>query len=55
MTMYVPQEFSARTPGGRDVLLKFEASEFAGRLAATRKRMRERGLDALVVFAQESH
>jgi Xaa-Pro dipeptidase len=55
MTMYVPQEFSARTPGGRDVLLKFEASEFAGRLAATRKRMRDRGLDALVVFAQESH
>ena len=55
MTMYVPQEFSARTPGGRNVLLKFEASEFAGRLAATRKRMRDRGLDALVVFAQESH
>lgn len=55
MTMYVPQEFSARTPGGRDVLLKFEAVEFAGRLAATRQRMRERGLDALVVFAQESH
>jgi Xaa-Pro dipeptidase len=55
MTLYVPQEFAARTPGGRDVLLKFEASEFAGRLAATRRRMRERGLDALIVFAQESH
>lgn len=37
------------------MLLKFEAVEFAGRLAATRQRMRERGLDALVVFAQESH
>ncbi|WP_271023628.1 Xaa-Pro peptidase family protein [Rhizobium sp. RCAM05973] len=37
------------------MVLKFEASEFARRLAATRKRMRERGLDALVVFAQESH
>ncbi|MCJ8521080.1 Xaa-Pro dipeptidase [Pseudorhizobium tarimense] len=55
MTLYVPQEFSARTRGGRDVLLKFEAAEFAGRLAATRRRMRERGLDALIVFAQESH
>jgi Xaa-Pro dipeptidase len=53
--MYVPQEFSAQTPGGRAVLLKFEAVEFAGRLAATRRRMRQRGLDALIVFAQESH
>jgi Xaa-Pro dipeptidase len=53
--MYVPQEFSATTPGGRAVLLKFEAAEFAARLAATRRRMRERGLDALIVFAQESH
>lgn len=55
MTMYVPQEFNGQTRGGRNVLLKFEASEFAGRLAATRRRMRELGLDALIVFAQESH
>lgn len=55
MTMYVPAEFTGRTRGGRNALLKFEASEFAGRLAATRRRMRERGLDALILFAQESH
>lgn len=55
MNPYVPQEFAARTRSGRKVLLKFTASEFAGRLAATRKRLRERGLDALIVFAQESH
>lgn len=53
--MYVPQEFAGTTPCGRKVLLKFKQAEFAGRLAATRRRMRERGLDALVVFAQESH
>lgn len=53
--MTIAQEFSARTPRGRDVLVRFEAAEFAGRLAATRRRMRERGLDALIVFAQESH
>jgi Xaa-Pro dipeptidase len=55
MTLYVPKEFAGRTSSDRDVLLKFEQSEFAARLAATRRRMRERGLDALIVFAQESH
>lgn len=55
MTLYVPSEFAGRTPAGRDVLLKFEQAEFDSRLAATRRRMRERGLDALIVFAQESH
>lgn len=53
--MYVPQEFAGTTPSGRQVLLKFKQPEFAGRLAATRQRMRARGLDALIVFAQESH
>jgi Xaa-Pro dipeptidase len=53
--MYVPQEFAGTTPSGRQVLLKFKQAEFADRLAATRRRMRERGLDALIVFAQESH
>ncbi|WP_377299292.1 M24 family metallopeptidase [Rhizobium sp. SGZ-381] len=55
MTLSVPKEFTGRTSSGRDVLLKFEQAEFAARLTATRRRMRERGLDALVVFAQESH
>lgn len=55
MTLYIPKEFAGRTSSGRDVLLKFEQAEFAARLAATRRRMRERGLDALIVFAQESH
>lgn len=53
--MYVPQEFAGTTHSGRQVLLKFKQAEFVGRLAATRRRMRERGLDALIVFAQESH
>lgn len=53
--MYVPQEFTGKTLSGREVLLKFEADEFAGRLATTRRRLRERGLDALIVFSQESH
>ena len=55
MTMYVPQEFAGATRGGRQVLLKFKKGEFDTRLAATRRRMRERGLDALIVFSQESH
>ena len=55
MSMYVPQEFAGTTRGGRQVLLKFRQAEFETRLAATRRRMRERGLDALIVFSQESH
>ncbi|WP_312402645.1 Xaa-Pro peptidase family protein [Rhizobium sp.] len=55
MSMYVPQEFSGETRGGRQVLLKFAPPEFETRLAATRRRMRERDLDALIVFSQESH
>ena len=40
---------------GRPVQLQFTAQEHAGRLANTRVRLRARGLDALFVFAQESH
>ncbi len=53
--MFVPKEYTAKTKSGRDVLLRFPAEEYAARLTATRKRMREEGLDALLVFAQESH
>jgi len=35
--------------------LHFERSEFEGRVAAARGALREQGLDALLVFAQESH
>ena len=36
-------------------MLHFERSEFAGRVEAARRLMRRDGLDALLVFAQESH
>ena len=48
-------ELADRTASGRPVQLRFSPAEHAGRLAATRTRLRERGLDALLVFAQESH
>jgi Xaa-Pro dipeptidase len=48
-------EIAATTPGGRDVTLRFTPEEHAERLARTRAEMRRRGLDALLVFAQESH
>ena len=35
--------------------LQFEREEHEARIAAARKRLKERGLDALLVFAQESH
>ena len=40
---------------GRPVQLRFTTQEHADRLAHTRGRLRARGLDALLVFAQESH
>lgn len=36
-------------------MLHFERSEFDGRMAATRALMRREGLDALLVFGQETH
>ena len=48
-------EIVASTAGGRAVRLRFEASEHAARLAATRAALKEQGLSVLLVFAQESH
>lgn len=55
MTSVSFEEITAKTPGGRTVSLRFPPEEHAARLAATRAEMRRRGLDALLVFAQESH
>ncbi|WP_116134820.1 Xaa-Pro peptidase family protein [Tropicimonas sp. IMCC34043] len=49
------QEYSGATRSGRTVALRFPESEYRARLARTRTLMVERGLDALLVFAQESH
>ena len=49
------QEIEARTVGGRTVSLRFPAEEHAARLAATRAELNRRRLDALLIFAQESH
>ena len=46
---------SATAADGRPVSLLFQPDEYAGRLAAARAELRRRGLDALLVFAQESH
>ena len=49
------QEIEASTAGGRAVSLRFPPEEHTVRLGATRAELRRRGLDALLVFAQESH
>lgn len=36
-------------------MAQFERSEYEGRIARARARLRERGLDAILLFAQESH
>jgi Xaa-Pro dipeptidase len=48
-------EITAVATDGRSISLRFSAAEHADRLARTRERLRARGLDALLVFAQESH
>lgn len=55
MTGVAFQEIEARTAGGRTVSLRFPPEEHANRLAKTRAELSRRGLDALLVFAQESH
>ena len=55
MTGEAFQEIAAMTAGGRTVSLRFPPQEHAARLAATRAELNSRGLDALLVFAQESH
>ena len=49
------KEHNERTKSDRQVTLRFPAEEHHARLAATRAELRRRGLDALIVFAQESH
>lgn len=48
-------EHAGRTASGRDVTLRFAEAEYRARLAAAREGLARRGLDALIVFAQESH
>jgi Xaa-Pro dipeptidase len=48
-------EWRSTTSSGRAVTLRFEAAEYRDRLARTRLELRRRDLDALLVFAQESH
>ncbi len=48
-------ESAATASDGRPVSLRFTAAEHADRLARTRGLLRARELDALLVFAQESH
>ncbi len=49
------RDYPARTLTGRDAVLRFPEAEHRARLARSRALMAERGLDALLVFAQESH
>jgi Xaa-Pro dipeptidase len=49
------QEYPGHTLSGRTVALRFPEGEYRARLARTRALMAQRGLDALLVFAQESH
>ena len=55
MTGVAFQEIPAKTADGREVSLRFPAQEHAARLLITRAELNRRGLDALLVFAQESH
>lgn len=49
------REYHGQTRSGRTVALRFAEGEYRARQARTRALLRERGLDALLVFAQESH
>ena len=49
------REHGTRLSNGRDVSLRFPFEEHSSRLAKTRLAIRDRNLDALLVFAQESH
>ncbi|TKT69765.1 Xaa-Pro peptidase family protein [Aquamicrobium sp. LC103] len=49
------QEYAAWTMSGREVALRFPESEYRDRLAQARARLVAEGLDALLIFAQESH
>lgn len=49
------RRFTGRTGSGREVALVFPPEEHAGRLAHLAGALRDQGLAALLVFAQESH
>lgn len=49
------REYPGTTRSGRTVALRFPEPEYRARQAATRALLAARGLDALLVFAQESH
>lgn len=49
------KEYPCRTRSGRQVTVRFEDAEYRERLARTRARLVAEELDALLVFAQESH
>lgn len=48
-------EIAARAADGRPVRLRFAEAEHRDRIARARQRLREKGLSALLIFAQESH
>jgi Xaa-Pro dipeptidase len=48
-------DITATTRAGREVTLRFEAAEHRDRQVRARAELARRGLDALLVFAQESH
>jgi Xaa-Pro dipeptidase len=48
-------DIKSATRAGREVTLRFEAAEHRDRQARARAELARRGLDALLVFAQESH
>jgi Xaa-Pro dipeptidase len=50
-----PLSHPVTTASGREVAVPFAVEEYATRQSATRAALRARGLDALIVFAQESH
>jgi Xaa-Pro dipeptidase len=49
------QEFKEMTATGRAVTLRFARSEYEQRLAHTRDELKRRGLDALLIYGQETH
>jgi len=49
------REYRGMTRSGRDVALRFSEPEYRGRLGRARGSLVNHGLDALLVFAQESH
>lgn len=49
------RDHPGRTASGRSVALRFPEAEHRARLDRTRAILAERGLDAILIFAQESH